>query len=249
MNVYDFNRAFVFSTSATDGNDVNTCRSQIVCTCLLRDRASGETTRYVLGKDCIGEEMYVERMAHVPTSHVWVMFSDDEFRLEKRFANHEHDVVQMGRIGDTTRTFRGRYVRYSGVRIELPTTEARKLESREEVAQEIWNSTVLVGRTTLEDEDAGQQAVLDYPLNYVNFHPATRQVQVDVGPLLVPDFSSTALPRIARLRVAYLLHGEPEHAEFAVLAPTRVADGSPLEVLHHAALSFRPARNEFFALV
>ncbi len=249
MKVYDFNHAFAFTTAALDGTDVNTCRSQILCACQLHNRATGETSRYVLGKECIGEEMYVERMAHEPTSHVWVMLSDEEFRLDKRFANHEQDVVQLGKIGEKTRTFRGRYVSYSNVRIDLPVVEGRKLESQEEVAREISNSTLLVGRTTLEDNETGQQAVLDYPLNYVNFQPSTRRIQVDAGPLLVPDFSSTASPRIARLRVAYLLHNEPEHAEFAVLAPTQVAADTPVQTLHHAALSFVPARNEFFALV
>jgi hypothetical protein len=249
MKVYDFNHAFAFTTAAIDGTDVNTCRSQILCACRLHNHVTGETSRYVLAKDCIGEELYVDRMVHVPSSHVWVMYSEEEFRLEKRFANHEQDIVQMGKIGERTRTFSGRYVSYSDVRLDLPVAEGRRLESREEIAQEISKSTLLVGRTTLEDEGTGQQAVLDYPLNYVNFHPATRQIQVDVGPLLVPDFSSTALPRIARLRVAYILHGEPEHAEFAVLAPTQVAPDTSIHTLHHAALSFVPARNEFFALV
>ena len=77
MEVLDYRTCFVFSTSAIEGVEQNTCRTQILAQCDLGNDETGVSATFYLGKTCIGEHMYMEGgIAQIPTSEVCVVFSE-----------------------------------------------------------------------------------------------------------------------------------------------------------------------------
>jgi len=84
MDVLDYRSSFVINTSAVDGVDQNTCRTQIMARCVVDNRATGECGDFFLGKECIGETMYSDAgIAQVPTSEVSIVFSQGKSALNK----------------------------------------------------------------------------------------------------------------------------------------------------------------------
>ena len=249
MEVLDYPRCFTVYRSAVDGVSKNTCRTQILAKCELADEQSGGAGSFYLGKACIGEHMYMEGgIAQEPTSEVCVVFTEGQTMLVKKFADHGRDVVQISRLGEKTRLFDGRYAYGTDLQIQLSTAPARPLDTADEIIEATLASERLVGRTTLEGEDGRWRAVVEFPVVYMNVHPPDRRFQVDVGPVLYPDYSRTADSLIARLELAYILYNELDRVEFAVRVPTRVEADREAESLHYARVDRMPARNELFAL-
>ena len=66
----------------------------------MTNQETVEPYDYFLGKECIGERMYFDiGIAQVPPSEVAIIFNADETSLQKKFVNHEDDVVQSGQFG------------------------------------------------------------------------------------------------------------------------------------------------------
>ena len=249
MEVLEYHRCFAVNTAAIDGVETNTCRTQILAKCELLNGASGEAGTFFLGKECIGEFMYqAGGMAQVPTAEVCCIFSEGESSQLKKFANHERDVRQSHRCGEKVQLFDGRYACWTELRLDLKTAPARLLETPDDIIAATLASEAMVGRTALEDEASQWQAVIEFPIVYMNAHPPAKRFQVDVGPVLFPDFSTEAPSPIAMLELAYILFNEFDKVEFAVRAPTRVADDHQAEALHFSRVVRLPARNQLFSL-
>ena len=249
MEVLDYHRCFTINTSAVDGEETNTCRTQILAKCDLVNEETGEAGEFFLGKACIGEHMYMEGgIAQVPTSEVCVVFSEDRNMLLKRFADHGNDVIQIGRLGEKKRLFDGRYAYGIDLQFDLKRAPARRLENPDEIIQATLGSEIMVGRTTLQDEESHWRALIEFPVVYMNVHPPAKRFQVDVGPVLFPDFNKAAESLIARLELAYVLFNEFDQVEFAVRVPTRVAEDQKAETLHYSRVVYLSARNELFSL-
>lgn len=108
-DVLDYSRSFAINTSAQDGVERNTCRTQLLARCTLPD-ATGAAREFFLGKECIGEYMYQEcGIAQEPTSEVCIIFSTEDSSLLKKFANHESDVEQAGEMAVPRKGFDGSY--------------------------------------------------------------------------------------------------------------------------------------------
>ena len=70
QEVLDYSRSFAINAAAVDGQEMNTCRTQLLARCSLPDDA-GTAREYYLGVECIGEYLYRDRgIAPVPTSEV-----------------------------------------------------------------------------------------------------------------------------------------------------------------------------------
>lgn len=247
MDLLDFNRSSVINVSARDGEDINTCRTHVLARCVIERHDAEE--EYFLGKECIGEYMYAERgIAQVPTSEVCIVFGREESSLLKRFANHDHDVIQTGPVDVPRECFDGSVASWTDIRFVLNRSPARRLATAEEIIGATLNGEVLVGRTTLPDADNGGHAVLEYPIHYMNVHPPELRFQVDVGPVLYPDFTSTAESLVECMQLAYVLFNRLDEAEFALRVPTRVAADQEAEVLHYAHVIKAEARSELFSL-
>ncbi len=60
MEALDYNRSFAINTAACDGEEKNTCRTQLLARCEIETADTGQTEAFFLGKECIGEYMYRE---------------------------------------------------------------------------------------------------------------------------------------------------------------------------------------------
>ena len=246
--VLDYSRSFAINSSARDGVEKNTCRTQLLARCSVAE-ADGDDSDYFLGKECIGEYMYQERgIAQVPTSEVCIIFSDDDSSLLKKFANHESDVVQAGEMTVPRKSFDGSYANWISLRFVQKWRAARPLISVDAIIAATLAGEPMVGRTTL-----ATGAVLEYPIPYMNVHPPESRFQVDVGPILYPDTDSTAPMMVQRLQLAYVMFNQLDQAEFAVRVPTLVAaDASAgdasAQTLHYSAVVKTAAKHELFSL-
>jgi len=249
MNILDFHRCFALNTSARDGVDNNTCRTQLIARCELVNQVTSDTGEFFLGKACIGEHMYKDgRIVQVPTAEVCLIFCKDDWLLVKKFANHDDDVIQVGSADDNPPDFDGKQSCWSDFRFHLNHAVARRLSSVEDIINATLAFETLVGRTTIFDASRQWRAVLEYPVAYMNVHPPIKEFTLDVGPILFPDLDSVAMPLIRRMELAYILYKSLDHAEFAVRVPTKINPGAAIQTLHYAKAVEMDATNELFSL-
>lgn len=249
VQVLDYRNAFATSTAAVDGVEVNTCRAQILATCTLSHDQTGQSDVFYLGKECIGEHMYKDiGIVQDPTAEVCIIFNETESSSLKKFANHERDLVQPLAVNVALETFAGLNACWTDLRFTLPQAEARPLPTPDQIIHATLDGQPLVGRTTLTDPANGWRAVLEYPIAYMNVHPPEQRFQVDLGPVLYPDFGSTKEKLIERLQLAYILFNQLDEVEFAIRVPTPVAEGQSATTLHYAHIVKMPAHCELFAL-
>lgn len=249
MELLDYRSCFAINSSARDGEEKNTCRTQLLARCAFSRSSDGHTEQYFLGKECIGEYMYQERgIAQVPTSEVCTIFSDADSSLLKKFANHDNDVVQPGEMTVPRKGFDGSYAHWTSLRFLLKEVEGRLLETPDEIINATINGAPLVGRTTLDDPSGEWQAILEYSVPYMNVHPPENRFQVDVGPILYPDFDSTAPSLVERLQLAYVMFNRLDAVEFALRVPTRVAEGHSATTLHYSEVVKTAASSALYRL-
>ena len=228
---------------------MNTCRAQINASCVLTDTAGGQSHELYLGKECIGEHMYKEiGIAQVPTSEVATIFGKSESSLLKKFANHDNDVVQSGAMDVRRKGFAGGYAYWTDLQFVLRSAQARPLQTVEEIISATLAGEAMVGRTALIDPERGWEAALEYPINYVNVHPPAGRFQVDVGPILYPDLTSTEASVVDRVQLAYVMYNQLDEVEFAIRTPTVVAEGQSGETLHYSEVIVVSAPSELFSL-
>lgn len=235
MEILDYRSCFAINSSARNGEEKNTCRTQLRARCALSSKSSGLTEQFFLGQECIGEYMYQERgIAQVPTSEVCIIFSEGDSSLIKKFANHDNDVTQPGAMTVPRKSFDGSYGNWTSLNFILKEAAAQPLQTADEIIRATLEGAPMVGRTTLDDPEGDWQAVLEYPIPYMNVHPPENRFQVDVGPILYPDFTSTAPSLVERLQLAYVMYNQLDAVEFALRVPTRVAEGQSAITLHYS---------------
>ena len=249
MNILDYRNCFTLNHSARDGVAKNICRTQLLAKCTLSNRQTSETFDYFLGKECIGEHMYLDiGIGQVPTSEVAVIFNPSETSLQKKFVDHNDDVVQSSPFDAMRKGFDGGYSNATELQFILDEAEGTPLTAPQTISQAMMAGAPMVGRTTLEGGESGWSAALEYPLAYMNVQPDFEVFQVDMGPILYPDFDSTAEMLIDRLRFAYVMYNTFDEAEFAIRVPTKVAEGESAETLHYSKVIKVPATNEVFRI-
>ena len=249
MDILDYRSCFALNTAARAGVDLNTCRTQLLARCELADQETGDSGEFFLGKNCIGEHMYKDGgIVQVPTAEVCLVYCEDDWMLVKKFANHDHDVIQVGSADDNPPDFDGQQSYWSDFQFHLPRAAARPLPVPDDIIDATLAFEPLVARTTIADARGRWRAVLEYPVVYMNVHPPIQGFTLDVGPILFPDFDSRAVPMIRRMELAYILYKRLDHAEFAVRVPTPVVAGGPGQTLHYTKVIEMNATNEFFSL-
>src|SRR5262249_46449812 len=115
-----------------------------------------------------------------------------------------------------------------------------------EVCTATASNLPLIGRTEFRDPKRKERYVLEYPIKTMNFAPLTPSFQVDTGPLLAPDFTSTASSPIDRLEMAHIAYNRFDRAEFILRRPTPIKDieGKELcRVLHYSEAREYAAQN------
>ena len=53
MNLHDYQHCYVFTTSARDGIERNTCRAQVLSRCELINKETEDSQQFYLAKECI----------------------------------------------------------------------------------------------------------------------------------------------------------------------------------------------------
>ena len=249
MDVLDYARSFAFNTAAIDGEEVNTCRTQILARCTVSNGRTGEEGDFFLGKECIGEAMFKEAgIAQLPTAEVCIVFSEGQSVLLKKFVDHRNDVVQVGDMATRRPGHDGSYSYWTDVRFDLAAAKARRLGGIDEITAATLQSEAMTGRTTMQSEDGSWRAVIEYPIPYMNVHPPAGRFQVDVGPVLFPDFESDDSELVSKLSLSYVMFNELDKAEFVVRTPTLVSKGSDAQTLHYSEVRKASVVNELFSI-
>lgn len=249
MELLDYRSCFAINSSARDSEENNTCRTQLLARCDLTNKNSDQPLQFFLGKECIGEYMYQEGgIAQIPTSEVCIIFSTGDSSLLKKFADHDNDVVQPGEMSVPRKGFDGSYAYWTSLRFILKNAAARPLQSTDEIIGATLEGESLVGRTILDDPQGNWHAMLEYPVPYMNVHPPKDRFQVDVGPILYPDFTSTATRPVERLNLAYVMYNRLDAVEFALRVPTPVVDGQSPTTLHYSEIVRTSARSALYSL-
>ena len=239
MQTLDYRNSYVIYSSDNEGVPDNTCRVQVLARCTLTD--GDKAQEFYLGKECIGEYCYddIRGIAQEPTSEVCLIFCEGPTALIKKFADHASDVVQIADMDKPRVGFDGSRSRWLSMDLLLRFVDARSLTTAKQITEATMTGKAMVGRTTLDN------AVLEYPIPYINVHPPIDRIQVDVGPILLPDADPSIDLPVARLELAYVMFNTFDKAEFAVRAPTNLGD---LETLHYSDVRRVAARNELFEL-
>ena len=102
------------------------------------------------------------------------------------------------------------------------------MESNAQIVDETLANKSLEGRTEIKDDASGTRAVLEYPLKTMNVLRKPMRYQVDTGPIIVPDFGSTAGIQLERVDIAHVVYNRPDKGEFILLRPKEVIAGGKL---------------------
>lgn len=243
MNLCDFTNSYLTFTTKDRSN---TARIQLDARCLVTDRQQGTTQETVLITPCRSERMYLkEKLFQDPNFEFCGIWSRKEFVLvrthlrrdPKRALEWDAGANAGGRFGEVKIDIR-----------TLPETQA--LTTDEQVMRATLKNLALVARTHIQHSDPHFSAVLEYPIKTMNACEDTKRFQVDTGPLLLPDFASTAQRAVEKFSFGHVCYNTFDRAEFVVRQPTPVViDGKDVcQVMHYGRIVAMPAKNEIFCV-
>ena len=252
MKVLDYRGCWALERVAIEGVEVNACRTQILSKCELSNEETGEKEEFFLAKACIGENMYDksgnalrEGITQIPTCEICRILNVGMMAELKKYADHDNDVVFVGKHAEKRKLFDGRDAYWTDFRLDLKEAEGKPLETKEEICQSTSESIPMVARTTYWDDNHAWKAMLEYPVVYLNWHPTTKEFGLDVGPILYADLRSISNPLISCLEMAYVIYQCFDRAEFAVRVPTKIKEDV---TLHFSKVLCMDVKNEFFSL-
>jgi hypothetical protein len=222
----------------------NKARIEIVAIADAIDESTGKSERYVLIAPCRTEWVYADdNLFQLPGTEYRLIFSERESRgfgsglTVSREPSRGHAVA-----GE-----------YTSLRIDVRTfPRSRELRTPAEINTAVGANLPIVGRTELRDAARKLRYVLEYPIRTMNFRPENGSFQTDTGPMILPDFQSTAASVIDRLEMAFVAynHYHVDRADFIVRRPTPIKDASGREVAvvaHYSEPRAHPAVNRLFA--
>lgn len=214
------------------------------------DEDTGNTTRYILIAPRRGEWMWVDEdiFCFMPdhNSEYWVnteyrvIFSATEQRFVGKRILAESAPRKATLIAD----------KFDSFDITIRTfPEAHLLETTAAMIDATRAGLPLVARTEIYDPVRRQRSVIEYPVKTMNFHPPRQLFQVDAGPLIVPDFTSTAEHPMERLDLAHVVYNRLDRAEFIARRPTPIIQNGQeiCKVVEYSHVQAHPARNQIFA--
>lgn len=213
----------------------NKARIQIEALIDVINEDSGARERFVLIAPCRTEWVYAEdKLFQVPSGEYRCIFSLKEERSLGRAITVKGEPARGRPIKDSFRS----------LAIDVkPFASTRSWRTAAEICTATASNAPLVARTEIRDPKRKERYVLEYPIKTMNFQPETPSFQVDTGPLLVPDFASSAEAFIDRLEMAHVAYNRLDRAEFIVRRPTPISDAKDAErVLHYSEVREIPAK-------
>jgi hypothetical protein len=241
MTAIDFARSFMtWMPHAPDGN---IARIQLDAACTLADPATGSAETYYLIAPCRSERMYLDTpLFQMPNYEFCGIWSASELLILRTHWVSVRDHREYGGYGAPPARFRG-------VRLDVRTLHAAEpLTTAESIIEATLANRPLIARTELRDPDGGQTATLEYPIKTMNVARHPNRFQIDTGPLIVPDFTSTAPHPIERFEVAHVVYNTFDRAEFILRRPTPIGEGNPpVRTTDYSDVRILPTRTTLLA--
>jgi len=240
VSVIDFANSYMtFFTKPSQGENI--ARIQIDAAATITDDATGESSTFYLIMPCRSEYMYLDsQLFQMPNYEFGGVFAEDQIMILRTGWTSDCDNHEVAAAT-------GRFAKIDLSIRHLPSTETLK-DDQATVEATLANRPI-VARTTIRDEASGRTATLNYPIKTMNVTVSPPRFQVDTGPMLVPNFVSTATHAIERLDVAHVVYHQRNQAECVVRRPHQVGerDGQPVSVSDYCEIVTFPAVNELFA--
>ncbi|MAG36525.1 MAG: hypothetical protein CL878_09830 [Dehalococcoidia bacterium] len=219
----------------------NNARIQLDAACTITNEASGQERTFYLIAPCRSESCYVDgQLFKMPNYEFCGIWSEDDFLTIRTHWVSERD----NRVYGVNREH------WEEMHLDIRHfDQAEELPDRAEIVAATFANRPLIARTELRDETSRQRAVLEYPVKTMNVLPDPPQFQVDTGPLIVPDFGSTAEHLIECLQMAYVVYQDFAQAEFILRQPVVVpsAEQPATETTDYSVIQTVPARNAILA--
>lgn len=238
VGVIDFERSFMTFFGRNEGN---IARILLDATCTVVDERTGESQSFYLIAPCRSERMYLDsQLFQEPNYEFCGIFAADECLIIRTHWNSTRDNREYGRNTE----------RFSKVELDIRThAEARELTDDRQIYDATLANLPLVAQTELRDEARGLRATIQYPMKTINVLPAGPRFQVDTGPLLLPDFASTAARAIERFDLAHVVYHRFDQAEFVLRRPVAVSgEGTGPTVTDYSVIQSFPARNTILSV-
>ena len=216
----------------------NIARIQLDAACTLIDEARGVSEIFYLIAPCRSERMYLDTpLFQMPNYEFCGIFTDHDCLLIRTHWASECDNREYG-------LNRGRF---EDVHLDVRTFPSdRRLDNPAAIVAATLDNRPLVARTEVRDPERGLRAVLEYPIKTMNVLREPSSFQVDTGPLILPDFASTAERPIERFEVAHVVYNTFDRAEFVLRQPVVLPDADhPLaRTTDYSVIQIVGARNE-----
>jgi hypothetical protein len=238
MEAIDFARSFMTFFGRDEGN---IARILLDAACTILDERTGESRAFYLIAPCRSERMYLDsQLFQMPNYEFCGIFAADECLIVRTHWNSARDNREYGRNTE----------RFAKVTLDIRShPETRALTDDRQIYDATLANLPLVAQTELHDEARGIRAILQYPMKTINVLPAGPRFQVDTGPLLLPDLTSTAARLIERFDLAHVVYHGFDRAEFILRRPTLVgADVADITVTDYSDIRTFPARNTILSV-
>ena len=215
----------------------NWARILLEARCELTDERSGQSDEFFLIAACRTEWVYQEQnLFQVPSREYRGIWSRD------RHMSTGYGMVYEGE----TKSSRPTDESFTSLHFTLRTyPEVTVLDTDQAVVAATESELPIVAQTEILDNERQLRALIEYPIKTMNFHPDRKRFQVDTGPLLLPDFTSTAEHWIEWFDMAHVVYNTFDQAEFIIRRPTPVlVEGSEVCSVHHySEIRVHEARN------
>jgi len=234
METCDFSRSFI--TFVTK-NRSNNARIQVESRCIIMDKESGKSDTYYLVASCKGEDTYgKDRLFLIPSYDFCMIYSSSDFMIIRTYGNAERDNTN---VGDNKGYF-------LDVHFNVKMVEGEIFDNNDAIVKATLANRVLNGRT--EITDGSYTAIIEFPIKTMNVNDANVMYQVDTGPILLPDFSSTKDRMVEQFSLAYVAYNRFDEAYFVIQEPTSIREDSEDKVSHYSKVVRFGASNSVIAL-
>ena len=254
MKITDYGNSYVMWTGKVNENDkrvpghirwANSVRILLDSRCWITDEDSGGTREYNLISPFRTEWMYrSDILWQEPNYEFAGIYSDTEWMAGHIKAG---DVAEFGGDWRVVHEIEGRFDDFKTVVRHY--SDAEKLENDAQVVEATMDFRPLVARTEVWSDDGKTRATIEYPIKTMNVQLERHRMQVDTGPLIYPDFSSTEDGEIRKLNFAFVCYNTDDVAEFVLRGPTPVLRGGD-EVgtyIDYSDVRRVPIKNTFYA--
>ncbi len=205
-------------------------RIAIEAACTLIDGSGAEDAFYLIAP-CRAEHTHSDgQLIVMPNYDFRGIFGEREYRIIRTHWVSEPDYLDDpgldttgGRVFDEAGLHGGKW---DEVRLDVRRFDRfAELGSQAEVVDATLDNRPLVSRTELRDERSGTRALLEYPVKTMNVMKNPVRFQIDTGPIIAPDFASTAELAVARFDLAHIVYNLFDRGELILRKPVAVGEG------------------------